>query len=214
MIQHEHKAMNEFLNTTIRSSLQPGRVPMDYTHPRENDSFLTLSPAGFSALPRAFQQRTHRHRDLKLRTSTDATSGQVTARIVKIDVAHLHIFNPQGDYDARISLNLEAHLLHSPLHLKELTIEPTAEKPAPPERKKDRLSYKHLAYSVDLTRVDVQGLNAKYELEVEVNAPVLRGQMERGERGEESAFGEVVSGFLDDVVFLMRQRPMAAAAVV
>lgn len=198
--------MNTFLNQAIQDSTRnPGRVPMQYNHPRETDTFRTLSAAGIQALPKAFQQRPL-GRELKLRTTTDHKTNQITARIVKIHIADLHIFNPQGDYDCRITMNLEVNLLRPDLHPDDLIDPPTGANPAPPDRRKDRLSYKHLAYSVDLTRVDVNGLAPKYELELEVDAGLLRAQMDLMQRGESHAFGDVVAGFLDNATYLMRCR--------
>ena len=45
------------------------------------------------------------------------------------------------------------------------------------DRIKDRIEYKHLAYSIDLTKVAHQGLEPSHELELEVNSNVLREQM-------------------------------------
>ena len=210
MTQPEHKAMNQFLNSAIQESLQPGRVKMQYKHPRETDSFRPLSAAGLQALPPAFRTRRQlAGRDLKLRTSTDQAKN-VTARIVKLHVADLHIYNPNHHYDCRISINLEANMNRPELAPFDDLVEPVSwqdavtkrEIVATPDRKKDRLSYKHLAYSFDLTRVDVKGLDPKYELELELDAEVLRGCL--GGPG----FATVVSGFLDNATFLMRQRPV------
>ena len=76
-------------------------------------------------------------------------------------------------------------------------------------RVKDRLSYKHLAYSIDLTKVEREGLDASYELELEVDSALLRQQMGLIKQGRESAYTEVVSGFLDNATFLMRERGKA-----
>lgn len=208
--QAEHKAMNSFLNETTKESRQPGRISIAYEHPKQTDSFRVLSLAGLQALPPSVQRRklpsTH---DLKLRTTTDTATGRVLARIVKIPIAHLHIFNPLFDYDLRISINLEANLNLPDLHPDDLVQEATSDNLLPPDRQKDRMSYKHLAYSIDLTRVDVKGIAAKYELEVEVDANVLREQMRLLGAGQRHAYTEVVSGFLDNCTLLMRQRAAA-----
>lgn len=197
--------MNAFLNKTIQGSMQPGRCPMAYEHIHETDSFGSLTPAGFAALPPTVHKHPLPGRELKLRTTIDKT-GKVKARIVKVPLGDLHIFNPSQGYDCRISMNLEVNLERPGLDFGELVEAPTAEKPAPPSRVKDRLSYKHLAYEIDLTRVEVRGLAPKYELELEVDALVLRRQMALMMEGKEHAFGDVVSGFLDNATFLMRQQ--------
>lgn len=205
--------MNKFLNATLQETMQKGRVTMQYKHPKETDSFRLLSPAGFQALPLSMQKRPNsKGRNIKLRTTTDSETGQVKARIVKIPIDNLHIFNPAHAYDCRISINLEVNLERPDLHPEDL-VEPLnlddgfkRGGDATPDRKKDRLSYKHLAYSIDLTRVDVKGMPAKFELELEVDAGALREQMQAIEEKRDSGFGVLVGGFLDNATFLMRQR--------
>lgn len=196
---------------------------MQYKHPKETDTFLTLSNAGYAALPPAFHQRKpQKGQGLKLRTTINNETNQVTARIVKSHVADIHIYNPNYDYDCRITINLEANLNRPDLapfeNLVETSPSAASDSTQPtfkrdlhnliPDRKKDRLSYSHLAYSIDLTRVDVRGI-AKYELELEVDAQVLRQQIAAINARQPSGYQAVVSGFLDNAMFLMRQRTAA-----
>jgi polynucleotide 5'-triphosphatase len=200
--------MNEFLNATTRASQAPGRVPIAYKHHFQTDTFAALSPAGLASLPPSVQRRSHLHgRDLRLRTSRDTRNpNNILAHIIKVPLGDLHIQNPGEPYDCRISMNLEVNF-PTDIDIGELIEQPTHDKPAPPERRKDRMSYRHLAYSVDLTRIDSAGGPPKYELELEVEANVLREQIAKGKRGEDSAYTDVVSGFLDNATFLMRQAP-------
>jgi hypothetical protein len=197
--------MNNFLNAATQASHHPGRIPINYEHLFQTDTFATLSPHGFHTLPESVRRRPQ-GRELRLRTSRDSKTGQVLAHIIKVPLADLHIQNPEDPYDCRISMNLEVNF-PADIDVSELIEPPSYDKPAPPERRKDRLSYKHLAYSVDLTKVESAGVAPKYELELEVDASVLREQMGRAERGEDHAYGDVVSGFLDNATFLMRQAP-------
>jgi len=103
-------------------------------------------------------------------------------------------------------MNLEVNFPPD-VDISELIEPPSYDRPPPPERRKDRLSYKHLAYSIDLTKVESHGVPSKYELELEVDANVLRQQIERGKRGLSSAYTDVVSGFFDNATYLMRQAP-------
>lgn len=199
--------MNQFLNATTQESRQPGRVHMQYAHLHQTDSFSTLSAAGYAALPESARKRPLK-RELRLRTTRDSRTGQVLARIVKIPLGDIHIYNPNEPYDCRISMNLEVNLERPDLDPAALIEPPTAEKPAQPERKKDRLSYKHLCYSVDLTKVEVQGVaRPKYELELELDPGKLRAQMALQSQGQPNGVADVVSGFIDNACFLMKQRP-------
>jgi hypothetical protein len=203
--QPEHKAMNQFLNATLQASHVPGRVPIIYEHLYQTDTFATLSPAGLAALPASVQKRPV-GRDLRLRTSRNTKTNEIVAHIVKVPLGDLHIQNPCDPYDCRISMNLEVNFPPD-VDISELIEPPSHDRPSPPERRKDRLSYKHLAYSIDLTKVESHGVPSKYELELEVDANVLRQQIERGKRGLDTAYVDVVSGFLDNATFLMRQAP-------
>lgn len=132
------------------------------------------------------------------------------ARIVKIGVADLHLYNPRGRYDCRISINVEVDLNRAELAPFDDLVE---EGGGEPDRRKDRMSYRHLAYRVDLTRVDVEGTmaagGAKYELEVEVDSQILgksvEGLLEGSGQGD--GYIAVVSGFLENALLLMRLKP-------
>ncbi|KAK5111142.1 hypothetical protein LTR62_005341 [Meristemomyces frigidus] len=225
MAEGQHAAMNKFLNRTTEAanptaSSGRGREPIIHTHTKQIDSFQPLSAAGFQALPESFRRHVHNRSDLKLRTTVDKASGKTLARIVKHKIADLHIYNPQGVYDCRISLNLEAKLMPPPLdpnppdELLALPsaaemVEPSA-KPSP-DREKDRLSYNHMdVYQIDLTKVEsksgvgIRGETA-YELELEVKAGVLREQMGLKFGGHVHGFDGVVAGFLGNAMVLMRE---------
>ena len=201
--------MNEMLNTACQASWASNtRAKMKYEHIIDIDSFRSLSPTGLGLLPASIKDRIDRRRPPKLRTSTRQhkdRAPEVVARIVKVGIANLHIYNPHDDYDLRISINVEVNLNHPDLNPLEL-IEDNDKIPAP-DRKKDRVSYKTLAYQLDLTRVDIAGLDRpKYELEVEVDTATLRHQMDLANSQREHAYSHVVSGLLDNAAWLTRQK--------
>lgn len=205
MLEAAHKRMNEFLNKITRdAATTPGRKKIEYTHTRETDSFRTLNNAGMHLMPEALMKRNTR-RDLKLRTSKRDKDGAVTGRIVKLPLSQLQIHSPNDSYDVRISMNLEVNLDQPNIDTFDITDNPTHDKPAQPERKKDRVSYKHLACQTDLTRVDTPGLGPKYELELELDANVLRHQKQLLASGQDNGFQAVVEGFMDNLTLLMRQ---------
>ncbi|KAM3415764.1 mRNA-capping enzyme subunit beta [Cercospora zeina] len=213
MQQHEHKAMNDFLNKEVRNThTHPGRQKLSYEHLEETDTFERLSKIGLGALPEAIHRR-QLPRDPKMRTTTESSPksgrmGQVKARIIKVKVADLHIYNPQADYDLRITMNVECNLMRADLDPGALVEPPSTDKPNQPARVKNRLSYKHLngIYQIDLTKVDQVGLAPKFELELEVDAAALRKQLTPLLQGGESAFTQIVDGFIDNATLLMQQR--------
>ncbi|CZT18511.1 uncharacterized protein RCC_04356 [Ramularia collo-cygni] len=205
MLEAAHKKMNEFLNRLTKDAATiPGRKKIDYTHTRETDSFRTLNDAGLKLMPEALMKR-NRRGDIKLRTSRRDKDGKVTGRIVKLSLAQLQIHSPFDSYDVRISMNLEVNLDQPDLDTLDITDNPTHDKPAQPDRRKDRVSYRHLACQTDLTRVDTPGLGPKYELELELDANVLRQQQKLLSSGQENGFQAVVEGFMDNLTLLMRQ---------
>lgn len=210
--QAEHKHMNEFLNATIKDSKQySGRIGMHYEHPFEIDSFHHLSSYGQSLLPKSIQRRQGTQRPrlrITYKDNRDGTRGDIKARIVKLPISNLHIFNPGHHYDCRISINLEVNFHRPDVDLDSL-IDVDADRQNPPDvdRVKDRIQYKHLAYCIDLTKVQRRGLEPSHELELEVDSNALREQMALMREGKPNGFGDVVAGFLDNATFLMRTRP-------
>jgi hypothetical protein len=206
MLEAAHKKMNEFLNRLTQNAANtPGRKKIEYTHTRETDSFRTLNDAGKNLLPATLMKRNPR-KDLKLRTSRRDKDGAVTARIVKMQLSQLQIHSPHDSYDVRISMNLEVNLDQPELDTNAITDDPTPSNPAQPGRKKDRVSYKHLAYQTDLTRVDTEGAgHPKYELELELDANKLREQQQLLATGQDNGFQAMVEGFMDNLTLLMRQ---------
>lgn len=81
--------------------------------------------------------------------TTDQRTGEVLAKIVKCRVADLDVLSPRTCVDFRISVNLEISFEGDVSHLP--VVEMGGGKAR--DRNKDRMSYRHLAYQVDLTQV-------------------------------------------------------------
>lgn len=219
----DHKHLNDYLNAVIKRTLTPGRVPMTYSHPVVTDSFHHLSPYAKQLIPPALQRYIKPKQDVRIRVTTDKSSGRVLARLVKLKVADLHIYNPPVQ-DCRITINVEVNLNRPGVDPDALIAADDAQRGNQAPRLKDRMSYKHLAYAIDLTKVDQDGkqtchpteamssncphlgMPSKFELEQEVDANILRQQMQLAGDGKPNAFGDIVSGFLDNLVFLMREK--------
>ena len=84
-----------------------------------------------------------------MRITTDQKTGKVLAKIVKVRIADLDIYSPRTAFDWRVSINLEMNFDGDMNDL----VEPQARSGRRAERNKDRMSYKHLAYQIDLTQV-------------------------------------------------------------
>lgn len=193
---------------------------MEYKHRYEMDSFAPLSQAGFEALPASAKNYVEpaRMQYMRLRTSVNERAppgtDPVIARIVKIRLADLDIACPTFPFDCRISINIEVDLHNRPDIDPALIVRAVADTKEFQERKKDRLSYKHLAYSVDLTQVKTaDGRSKVHELEIEVDAIKLREQAERERAGQPSGFGDMVQGLVNNVFTLMTADGVAAAGM-
>lgn len=153
--------MNAFLNKAFIDSQNPKghavkphtkpRIPMSYIHTRECDTYYELSQAGYQSLPKSINQmlNSRRHSKPKARITTDQKTGRLLAKVIKVRVADLDVYSPKTDYDFRISINLEKSMPEAWQPL----VQPRPKSVAKVLRNKDRLSYRHLAYQIDLTQV-------------------------------------------------------------
>ncbi|RDX39606.1 mRNA triphosphatase CET1 [Lentinus brumalis] len=145
----------------------------------------------------------------KLRVTRDEKTGEVRACMRKIRLGNLDIFCPKRSVDWRISVNMEIPVpppLGSPTH----------------SRKKDRLSYTHQEFAIDLTQVTAtSGPNSKpeilHELEVELRHSdyLLMAAAKRGlpeySVAEQNAFDELVHAFVNNARILCRNANPATA---
>lgn len=187
-------------------------------HTRERDTFYELPDSEISNLPLGLRNRMISvARKPRLRVTYDQKTGQVLARIVKIRVADLLVYSPRTPFDWRISVNAEVNwngdlnrLIANERHsggLAHSAIMPTTRSTAS-DRNKDRVSYKHQACQIDLTQVkptvDVGTEGAVHELEVELDATLVRTQGLAAMAGQPNRYEDVVKGFVDNVRTLVR----------
>lgn len=162
IVQAQHRSLNLFLNNALLNSqtpkAQPGlvqpadqpRVPMSYVHTFESDSFFELPQSGVLGLPASIRaQLNPRHPKAKVRVTIDKKTGKEIARIIKVRVADLDVYSPRTPFDWRVSVNIEMNVDGD----SRARIEQSSMDGKRPERNKDRMSYKHLAYQIDLTQV-------------------------------------------------------------
>ncbi|KAL9619226.1 MAG: hypothetical protein Q9160_006161 [Pyrenula sp. 1 TL-2023] len=200
-----HKALNDFLNECLKHSQAPNRVPIHYKHIHESDAFHELTKDGIENLPPAIRNYVNpRHRP-RVRITTDMETNEITAKIIKSRLVDFDIFSPRTQFDYRISISVE-----SPWNGSEDWLIPVNEAEGRRgERQKDRVSYRHLAYQIDLTQVTYPATNRKdHELEVEVAPDTLRQEIAAAKAREPSRYEELVRGFVDNVRLLARQFPI------
>ncbi|PKY02051.1 mRNA triphosphatase CET1 [Aspergillus campestris IBT 28561] len=204
----QHRAMNNFLNEAVKASMphvNPGRIPLSYAHKKERDIFYEVSP---SELPPIIRQNLNPRHKPKVRVTVDQRTGEILAKIVKCRVADLDVYSPSTCVDWRLSVNLEINYEGDVSHLP--VVETTHGRGG--ERNKDRMSYRHLAYQVDLTQVAKSEPSAKgefeHELEVEISAAEIRRQGQLAMAGDpKNQYEDLVKGFVDNIRVLARAVP-------
>ncbi|KAI9846119.1 MAG: mRNA-capping enzyme subunit beta [Thelocarpon superellum] len=208
MTEAQHRMLNQYLNRAVATSRAPPatatgkpRIPMDYVHTRERDRFYVL-PSAMAMLPLSVRPLVKR--ELKVRATTDQKTGQILAKIIKVRLADLHVHSPRTAFDWRISVNLEMPYEGEMEGLVEVS-----ENGKRPERNKDRMSYRHLAYQIDLTQVTMHSDGAsrvekEHELEVEVSAERIREQGLLAQAGQSAQYEDIIQGFVNNVRILTR----------
>ncbi|KAK7048250.1 mRNA-capping enzyme subunit beta [Favolaschia claudopus] len=185
----QHKHFNTRLNELKMSSTQPdfpSATPIEYRHLHLVDTFYPSD---------------HPHDRDKIRVTRDEKTGNVVECMRKIRLGNLDISSPKRQADWRVSVNLEipvAHPVGSPTHT----------------RKKDRLSYIHEEFSIDLTQVHSTSSTAApeltHELEIEITRPqlLLATAAKRNDPNasevERFAFDELIRAFVNNARILVR----------
>ncbi|KAF9450561.1 mRNA triphosphatase CET1 [Macrolepiota fuliginosa MF-IS2] len=191
MSAQQHRHFNSLLNNLTGTSNQPSRPagPLHHTHQYLKDSFFPPDPNSSSDRE-------------KIRVTRDEKEGKVTECIHKIRLGDLNIYSPKRNADWRVSVSLEVPKQH-PIGTATHT------------RKKDRLSYSHEEFNIDLTQVTSSTSAAApaqklHELELEIARPdllrstaVRRGD-ERLPEHERSAFDELIRAFVNNARILVR----------
>ena len=147
-VQMQHKHFNELLNGLKLSPPSSATSSISYTHLRLIDSFYQ-SPDS---------------RD-KIRVTRDEKTGKVEQCVRKVRLGDLDIYSPKRAADWRISVNVEVPGTYlastrrsssavpaSPVVHHRLVVPPPIGT-ASHTRRKDRMSYTHEEFNIDLTQV-------------------------------------------------------------
>ncbi|KAJ5579851.1 uncharacterized protein N7459_005836 [Penicillium hispanicum] len=208
MTIEQHRAMNNFLNEAVKNSISTtdsNRIAISYAHKKERDTFYEVSPAD---LPPVIRQNLNPRHKPRVRVTTDVRTGEIIAKIVKCRVADIDVCSPRTTVDWRVSVNLE---MEYPGNVQNLPVIDMT-RGGRGERNKDRMSYRHLAYQIDLTQVARAEPPTKndfeHELEIEVSAAEIRRQGHLAMSGDpNNQYEELVKGFVDNIRVLARAVP-------
>jgi mRNA capping enzyme, beta chain len=201
--QHQH--LNKYLNAEVARSSAPPRVKIQYEHHYETDYFYELAGSDVAHMSVAAQYACQRnpHKTPRVRFTKDSKNGQVLAKIVKIRLGDRNFYCPKQAFDFRISVSLESAV---PYDIDAL--QPSKEGP----RVKDRLSYKHQSFCIDLTQVKTGGEKV-HELEVELDTDDVLREAGKAEANVANQFEPMVTVFMNYIRALSRvdviPRPLA-----
>jgi hypothetical protein len=181
--QSSHAHLNQLLNDLATSTVRSsGRAPIKYRHTRQIDSFYPLGSGSD-----------------KVRVSMDEASNELVACIIKKKIAHLNISSPRKPVDWRVSISVEEPASRPP----------PAQRPLH-SRRKDRLTYEHQAFLIDLTQVTPSAPTQPqtHEMEVEFRDPTelckLAKARERGDQQAADMYHELIYVFINNVRILAK----------
>ena len=145
---------------------RPRRVPIKYQHRREKDKFFELPKQIRDQHLPPYVKELIGSRDFaaKVRVTYDQKTNEVLAKIIKARIADIHLYFPDSPLDCRVSVNLEMDWdgpVESLENMAKLLTNPNRS----PDRLKDRLSYAHGLYQVDLTQVTQVVRTSQYPLQ-------------------------------------------------
>lgn len=140
---------------------------MEYVHTHECDTFYELPAAQLHMLPKVLKERLLYQRfKTRVRVTTDQRSGRVLNKIIKARIADCNVYSPMTRFDWRVSVNVEMPWtgdVDGLIALPGAEINGAGAGGGNGVRLKDRMSYRHLAYQIDLTQVtDVGFLSSFY----------------------------------------------------
>jgi len=207
MTTAHHKFFNDYLNELVKQShpgAGTGRLPLVYRHHKQTDSFVELTPELQKYVPGCMTRQQSGRRSQRVRISRDQETKEVIAKIVKSRVGDLDLHLPTSPMDCRISVNLEWDWDGPTQELEALAARQKGT--GEPDRNKDRVTYTHGHYQVDLTQVTqqtvVQGhtkVDREHELEVELNPDILIDQGHKAMSGQKHRLPELIEGLVDNI---------------
>ncbi|KAL8730878.1 MAG: hypothetical protein Q9166_003805 [cf. Caloplaca sp. 2 TL-2023] len=210
MTETQHSQLNNFLNKSLINSQPPPagapsrpgrpRLPLVYAHRYETDNFYDLPPNALKALPPLIQGYLGGRFLPKVRITTDDKTGKELARIIKLKVSDIEVYSPRALFDWRVSVNLE-YKYDGDIRDLVKSIEGKDRKNI--DRKKNRMSYTHGPYQLDLTQVHKAGTNStvekEHELEIELSAATVIEQTRRVIDQQPNGYEDLIKGFVDNV---------------
>jgi polynucleotide 5'-triphosphatase len=204
----QHARLNKYLNSAVQQSQRPDRKPIEYKHLRETDYFYDIPQMALHLLDPLvldIHNRSGRKGAPRLRVTRDNVTDKITAVIVKTRLQDMEVRCPNDEFDFRVSISLETQWIHQgyeqfPEHL-DHGVRTT--------RSKDRLSYRHQGFLVDLTQVTPfhrpgEKPDRIHELEIEMDVDKLMEEGYKNLNNQPNQYTDLVHVFLNNVKVVTR----------
>jgi hypothetical protein len=201
----QHKYLNKYLNDALAQSQRPGRQKIIYKHTRETDYFYEIPTRAYDLIDPAvlhYINATGKKSAPRLRVTRDNATNAITAIIIKTRIADLEMRCPRDEFDVRISISLETNWVHPGWE----SFSEHLDAGVRTQRGKDRLSYQHQGFLVDLTQVTPFGAAAQkiHELEIEMDVNRLMEEGRKNAAGMENEYEKLVHVFLNNIKVVNR----------
>src|SRR5882757_7218097 len=92
----------------MREAQTSDREVIGYDHPQEYDEFYELTEEGKRNLPPSIVTWLNPRHKPRVRRTIDEKTGHLKAQIIKTRIADLEVYNPNTDFDYRISISIES----------------------------------------------------------------------------------------------------------
>jgi hypothetical protein len=208
MKSDQHARLNKYLNSAVQQSQRPDRRVIEYKHLRETDYFYDIPQMALNLLDPIvldLHNRSGRKGAPRLRVTRDNVTGEITAVIVKTRLQDMEVRCPNDEFDFRISISLETQWTNPgyeqfPEHL-DHGVRTT--------RNKDRLSYRHQGFLVDLTQVTPftrpgEKSEKIHELEIEMDVDKLVEEGYKNLNNQPNQYTDLIHVFLNNVKVVNR----------
>ncbi len=204
----QHARLNQYLNNAVAQSKRPGRKEIKYNHLHETDYFYEIPHHALQFIDpyiMSVHNQSGRKGAPRLRVTRNNKTNEITAVIIKTRLQDMEVRCPNDEFDFRISVSLETPWTREgwqqfPEHL-DHGVRTT--------RNKDRLSYQHQGFSVDLTQVTPFAREGEkpeklHELEIEMDVDKLMDEGFKNLNNQPNEYTDLIHVFVNNIKVVNR----------
>lgn len=204
----QHARLNKYLNNVTQQSQRPDRRAIQYKHTRETDYFYEIPQMAIHLVDPVvleWHNRSGKRGAPRLRVTRNNATSEISAVIIKTRIQDIEIRCPADEFDFRVSISLETQWPHPGWD----QFPENLDHGVRTTRNKDRLSYRHQGFLVDLTQVTPfsrQGekVDKVHELEIEMDVERLIDEGYKNLHNQPNEYEKLVHVFLNNVKVVNR----------